>query len=240
MTRAMGWRGPSCTSARSGRCWRGRGEERGEGAHLGRVAREGPAEGVRPARSPAPRRGPPLRRGGSRKRTNPADWRLLSRGKARAFGRCAPSPRPRAPPQCWGGHGGSAPPTVRPPRAPAGAAAAAALAPERADPGSRFPAALGPSGTRLLPAGETPPRPEAREPPGCGGAGVEGRPGGRSTGPAQGGQEVSAGVAEGIRGLSTGSGSTEEGTRSGGSCGADPEEEGFCGEKSSRGACCTT
>lgn len=67
-----------------------------------------------------------------------------------------PQPRAARPATVPRGHGGSAPPTAGRPGALAGAAAAA---PERAGPGSRFPAALGPPGTCLLPAGETPAAP---------------------------------------------------------------------------------
>lgn len=191
-----------------GLLWGGAGArgERG-GAHLRRAGGGGTAEGrAHPEALPSER---------------PAPWLLWKpeAGEVGLLGLWSPGeawrsvPAPQTPGRelrhSAGGHGCPVAATTSPSGAPPGAAA---TAPERAGSGSRFPAALGVPGTRLLPAGETPP-PRSRGAgaagmlrAGRGSGGAEGRPGGRGSRLARGGQEVRAGVSEAVRGLGTRSG----------------------------------
>lgn len=158
------------------------GRRRGAGRARGRApprGREGRRRDARP--KPFPPSGPPLGCSGSRKRAKSACGAAES-GKA-----WRSVPAPQAPGRelrhSAGGHGCPVAATTSPSGAPPGAAA---TAPERAGSGSRFPAALGVPGARLLPAGETPP-PRSR---GAGAAGT--LRAGRGGGGAEGRQAVGA------------------------------------------------
>lgn len=165
------------------------GRRRGAGRARGRApprGREGRRRDARP--KPFPPSGPPLGCSGSRKRAKSACGAVES-GKA-----WRSVPAPQAPGRelrhSAGGHGCPVAATTSPSGAPPGAAA---TAPERAGSGSRFPAALGVPGARLLPAGETPP-PRSR---GAGAAGTlrAGRGAGARRGGRRSGLEAGAGRA---------------------------------------------
>lgn len=137
--------------------WEGAGK--GGSAHLSRAGWGGTSLGTHPAGSPPLGAARPLSvlEAGSERSLPTGTW-----GRpARSFP--APPTVDRALHYSAGGYGCSVPPTS----CPSGAsswAGAAATAPVPTGSVSRFPAALGPPGTSLLPAGETPSRP--------GGAGV--------------------------------------------------------------------
>ena len=157
--------------------------ERGEERAPGRTAGGGPSGALV---GPEPRPSAARPQGGWKPEAGEVEptRSFSAEGKAQGRSLAAPQPPGRELSATVRGHGDSAPRATSRPGAPAGAATAVP-APERAGPGSRLPAAPGLPGAGLLPAGETPTRPEVtgtwvRDRGGGSGRGAPGRAGGKS------------------------------------------------------------